>query len=518
MTALARCNRFLGSPNRVFMFLSTRSVFIRRLSLVVGFIAAGYRFFDLQKSWSIGGPPAQDATHPMRTLVINVSNTLLECGLFFLAAWAVVRITAWVISGISSDRAQERTKAINEEYDVLSDPVKRANCDWQYARQPSSAAAPPPRPPASASPSPGPPPLTTRRPDETASRRSTTGLCWSPFTVLAFLLLFVAAAVLAYLSAQVSENAPGGILLFDLMFFAPPFAIGMAIARRTVAWIVIASIATIIWFGWLVLLSFTSASLADPDASARGLQAIACAIAFFMIAIVNACIRRTRGWIAAATVAMVLFLVAVVPMVLGLFMIQSVKRQQAALIRNKPGDITFALRESASRVVEPLVQSGISGDEARRIAILDMPSTANTNLWTGLRARLNPKQKEVVISALFEYHLLTHPATDNFLDVFLSEQAICDMLYADTPMTMGKIFDVWRAGLCNQSEDWWESQLRDMPLPKQQEFKHLRTRLTDAEAKGATTSTVPPAKVTIKQGDDGVKRILGDDGTWQPLP
>jgi NADH:ubiquinone oxidoreductase subunit H len=88
------------------MFLSTRSVFVRRLSLVIGFLAAGYRFIALEKSWSIVGPPAQDAAHPAQTLITNVGDILIECGLFFLAAWASVRVIAWVIAGLSSDRTQ----------------------------------------------------------------------------------------------------------------------------------------------------------------------------------------------------------------------------------------------------------------------------------------------------------------------------------------------------------------------------------------------------------------------------
>jgi len=88
------------------MFLSTRSVFVRRLSLVIGFLAAVYRFIALEKSWSIVGPPAQDAAHPAQTIMKNLANIFIECGLFFLAAWASVRIVAWVIAGLSSDRTQ----------------------------------------------------------------------------------------------------------------------------------------------------------------------------------------------------------------------------------------------------------------------------------------------------------------------------------------------------------------------------------------------------------------------------
>src|SRR5262249_36489932 len=65
--------------------------------------------------------------------------------------------------------AQERTKAINEVYEVLYDPIRRANYDRRSAREhpPRTPAAPPSGPP----PPPPPPPTAARGPSHTASSR-----------------------------------------------------------------------------------------------------------------------------------------------------------------------------------------------------------------------------------------------------------------------------------------------------------------------------------------------------------
>ena len=83
------------------MFLSTNSRGVRRLSLVAGFAAAGYYFVTLTQPYD---PPAQDPGRPWHNLFINLSNLAIEAGLYFLGAWLVVRIAAWVVAGFSADQ------------------------------------------------------------------------------------------------------------------------------------------------------------------------------------------------------------------------------------------------------------------------------------------------------------------------------------------------------------------------------------------------------------------------------
>jgi hypothetical protein len=83
------------------MFLSTNSKGVRRLGLVAGFAAAGYSFATLNEPY---GPPAQIPGKPWHNLFINLTELVLHAALYFLAAWACVRIVAWVLAGFAADR------------------------------------------------------------------------------------------------------------------------------------------------------------------------------------------------------------------------------------------------------------------------------------------------------------------------------------------------------------------------------------------------------------------------------
>jgi len=80
------------------MIWSTKSLGVKRLSLVAGVAAAIYYFVTLSQP---NGPPAQSPGHPWQNLAINLGNLALEAGLYFLAAWFVVRVIAWVVAGFT---------------------------------------------------------------------------------------------------------------------------------------------------------------------------------------------------------------------------------------------------------------------------------------------------------------------------------------------------------------------------------------------------------------------------------
>lgn len=73
-------------------FLSTTSVGVRRLSLTLGIIAAVYRFMN---------PGVYDNLYydtPAHFLGIT-----LMCLFYFLGAWILVRLIAWIAAGFISD-------------------------------------------------------------------------------------------------------------------------------------------------------------------------------------------------------------------------------------------------------------------------------------------------------------------------------------------------------------------------------------------------------------------------------
>jgi len=82
------------------MFLSTNSKGVKRLSLLAGFVAAGYGISYHEPTFYSGRGPHWDV------VLINLTNFALWAGSFFVVAWVGVRVIAWVVAGFSEDRKQ----------------------------------------------------------------------------------------------------------------------------------------------------------------------------------------------------------------------------------------------------------------------------------------------------------------------------------------------------------------------------------------------------------------------------
>jgi hypothetical protein len=76
------------------VFWSTKSDGVRRLSLLTGLTAAGYRFWHPEQGeryfseWS------------------EFLGIVITCLFYFLTAWLVIRAVAWVVAGFITDKSK----------------------------------------------------------------------------------------------------------------------------------------------------------------------------------------------------------------------------------------------------------------------------------------------------------------------------------------------------------------------------------------------------------------------------
>jgi hypothetical protein len=149
------------------------------------------------------------------------------------------------------------------------------------------------------------------------------------------------------------------------------------------------------------------------------------------------------------------------------------------------GDITFPIRKQAWTVARTLVDCGISDEEARRIAMYEMPSTRNVDWWkTQLLPRLNREQQRTAIRELDRYQEITQKSTDAVIVAHPYELAICKVLEEEKQLSINEVFDLWQAGICNQGEQRWTSLLRGLQPAKQDELNKVRAKLVQLQSKG----------------------------------
>jgi hypothetical protein len=80
------------------MFLSTKSCGVRRLSLILGIVAAGYFVVVRHPITNWQGP-----TQSTQYLIYNVVDMAVGGVASFAIAWATVRILAWIVAGFLDD-------------------------------------------------------------------------------------------------------------------------------------------------------------------------------------------------------------------------------------------------------------------------------------------------------------------------------------------------------------------------------------------------------------------------------
>jgi hypothetical protein len=144
-------------------------------------------------------------------------------------------------------------------------------------------------------------------------------------------------------------------------------------------------------------------------------------------------------------------------------------------------DIAFSIREEAAKIAVILFDCGVPNEEARQIAMYEVQSGRK---WlTDLLPRLNQEQQRMVLHQFQKYEEVGRKSGRDVIVAHLCEVAICRTLQAEKQLSTGDVFDTWRAGVCNRSDEWWKSQLSDLQPDTQTKLNKLRRTLMDAESK-----------------------------------
>jgi len=88
------------------MFFSTKSIGVRRLSVILGLVAGFCFIIALHEPTHYGAPGETPAQH-WHIIGINILNMTLLFAVGFIAAWFVVRVIAWVIAGFALDHSNK---------------------------------------------------------------------------------------------------------------------------------------------------------------------------------------------------------------------------------------------------------------------------------------------------------------------------------------------------------------------------------------------------------------------------
>ena len=86
--------------------------FLRRLSLICGFLAAGYRlWYELAvvEANPFYVPPSGYRDTFAHGLWINASDLTLACAAYFVAVWLPLQIVARALAGFSASRVDRET-------------------------------------------------------------------------------------------------------------------------------------------------------------------------------------------------------------------------------------------------------------------------------------------------------------------------------------------------------------------------------------------------------------------------
>ena len=94
-----------------------------------------------------------------------------------------------------------------------------------------------------------------------------------------------------------------------------------------------------------------------------------------------------------------------------------------------------------------------------------------------LLPRFNAEQRSILSKQLQLYLDVARESTKQTVRAELAERAIIILLQRELKFSNTECFDLWQAGLLNQTEDWWSRQIARVPPAKQKQINDLRKAL-----------------------------------------
>ena len=142
---------------------------------------------------------------------------------------------------------------------------------------------------------------------------------------------------------------------------------------------------------------------------------------------------------------------------------------------NPSNDITLPMRVEARKLAGLLKSYGLPADEANYIAFRKMPG--GTWWESDLLPRFNAEQRSILAKQLQLYLDVARESTKRTVRAELAERAIIILLQRELKLSNTECFDLWQAGLLNQTEDWWSRQIDSVVPAKQKQINDLRKAL-----------------------------------------
>jgi hypothetical protein len=231
---------------------------------------------------------------------------------------------------------------------------------------------------------------------------------------------------------------------------------------------------------------------------------------FAVIFVTKAFMRTASRWIIAGSSGRVALSIAVALVFLAPAIGFTGSPAQRPLEKiPSPEDTALPLRQQASQMADTLVHCGFSREEACDIALNDMPGLKDVEWWKReVLPRVAEEYRRPVEKELERSQNLAQHSDRDAVVAYLSEIAIWRIIERERHFSATKLFDLWQAGIVNQSDDWWNAQIDGLSTAKRDEVNKLRQRLTESHRKTSSPGTTSNHALRVGESYNDVEAEL----------